>query len=1346
MPARPGALPPDVFLFDSLPRRPLGPRAFWGVALLIVTVGALLRVHGHDWDRRMLLHPDERHMAMVTDRARLPTAWRAFWNGHLSPLNPRPAASFAYGTLPVTVTRLASELRGDVDVTRTADTGRYLSAAADLFTLLLVGWLARRLAGDGAGLLAAACYALAVLPIQHAHFFVVDSFLTAACTLSVAGLVLAHEGRGWRGGLLTGVGVGLAVSCKISGAALVMPAFAVLASQAWQAMVEPAARRDWRRWVWLPVAVLAALLTVRVAAPDMFVGMGVTPSGAWLRDMAQIARFTRGQDWPPAHQWAGRTALYPWWNLVAWGLGWPLGIVSLVALAEAAWATLADWRHRMLVPVAWTLAVFVTGTAGLVTTMRYLLPAYPMLCVCAAWGLVTLVGAARRRARPRLAAAITLGAALMLACTAWWALAFDNVYRVEHPRLRASRWIYQHVPDGAGVTAEAWDDVLPLPTHRDRSASRYRIVTLPVTEDETPAKLDALLAGLASADFVVLSSDRAALTLVRLPARFPMMARYYAALDDGRLGFDRVAEFTTVPAFGGLARPDLDAEEAFTVYDHPRVRIYRKRAGWDAARAREAIALSDWSLPVRVSAAQFNAAPNLLELPPSRRAALREEGTWRVSAGASGRFAGTPPTGARAVVRWVVAVAIVWLLAWPACAVLFRDAWLRGLLLAPALGLLWVAWVTWMWGSLMPWPVSWTVIAGAVASAGLPSAGLAWPRRGELLAWMSRQRLAIAASVAAVALVFAAGLWLRWANPDLWHSSLGGEKPMDLALLSALVRADRFPPADPWFAGGILNYYYFGHLPVALLSRLTGVEPVIAYNLAVALWWALIAGGAATATATIGRVVAPATPSAPLALAGALVASVAGNLAQWRVIAEWLRDPAMPAHHWFWNASRAIPPVPGEPLPITEFPYFTVLFADLHAHLLSMPWLLALLVLSTQLATTDGPVSRARGWAGTVAIGGLLVAALSMTNTWDVPVAVALLASAIGWRTMRGVQPVGWPSSTRGGLLALAATLLVARAAARPFWAAFGPPAGGVGLWPGSHSPVASLLLVWGPFLLAGLGAAIVVAWTRGPRSLAAGLWWLATLFALGLGQIAATETFQIEGDVGRMNLVFKTYLQVWLIWSAAGVAALALLRERLRASSPRPALRIVDGTAVVLGLAMLAYPVTATGPRLRHRMAPDAPRTLDGSAFLRVARVPVEGATFTTSEDADVIRWLQDHAHGTPVVAEAHTGPYQWSARISSYTGLPTVAGWSVHVSQQRQALPGEIVRRHIDDLGAFFTTPSDRAAAAIARRYDIRYVVVGRQERHLYPADGLDKFARSADWREVMRSGETRVYARRW
>ncbi len=72
---------------------------------------------------------------------------------------------------------------------------------------------------------------------------------------------------------------------------------------------------------------------------------------------------------------------------------------------------------------------------------------------------------------------------------------------------------------------------------------------------------------------------------------------------------------------------------------------------------------------------------------------------------------------------------------------------------------------------------------------------------------------------------FIAFLLVRLGNPDLWHPAKGGEKPMDFSYFNAILKSTTFPPYDPWFAGGYINYYYYGFVLVGVLVKLSGYRP-----------------------------------------------------------------------------------------------------------------------------------------------------------------------------------------------------------------------------------------------------------------------------------------------------------------------------------------------------------------------------------------------------------------------------------------------------------------------------------------------------------------------------------------
>ncbi len=153
------------------------------------------------------------------------------------------------------------------------------------------------------------------------------------------------------------------------------------------------------------------------------------------------------------------------------------------------------------------------------------------------------------------------------------------------------------------IAVEDWDDALPAPLDGRDSFRIYRSLTLPTYADDAAEKLDTIVDILDEADVLVLSSHRGAASVQRIPRRYPLQNRFYQLLVNGTLGYEPVGDWTTWPRCGPWWLPDQEvvaawppqpggllrlpaAEEPFSVYDHPRVFIFRRSATFGRAAAR----------------------------------------------------------------------------------------------------------------------------------------------------------------------------------------------------------------------------------------------------------------------------------------------------------------------------------------------------------------------------------------------------------------------------------------------------------------------------------------------------------------------------------------------------------------------------------------------------------------------------------------------------------------------------------------------------------------------------------------------------------------------------------------
>ena len=962
---------------------------------------------------------------------------------------------------------------------------------------------------------------------------------------------------------------------------------------------------------------------------------------------------------------------------------------------------------------------------------------------------------------------------------------------------------------GAAVANETdFDYALPFRIDGyDPFGGMYRgDLNLQVYWDDNPQKLERLVGMLEQADYLFIPTNHQYAQITRLPERYPLTTKYYRellgcpaerdvawcygraqpAMFQGRLGYELAAVFENAPRLGPLVIDDQAAEEAFTFYDHPKVLIFRKSPGFRPADVRAVLETVDLSTVVRLTARQFDGFTNML-LPSDVQARQRAGGTW------SDLFDyGAIPNRAPAIgaVIWYGFVFVLGLAVYPAVRLALPGLPDGGYPLSRAFGLLIFGYLAWIAASL-GLTYSRTVLALVFAAIAVAGVLLARSRHVQLLhEWRSNRRYFL--SVEALALAFfIIGLAVRFANPDLWHPARGGEKPMDFSYLNAVIKSTTFPPYDPWFAGGQINYYYFGFVLAGTPIKLLGIVPSIAYNLVLPTLFMTVAMGAFSAGWNLQAIRRDGRGLRYLAgLATAAFMVLLGNLGTVRLIARWLQGTAVQAGEWLWNPSRIIPPGGNE---ITEFPLFTFLYGDLHAHMLAMP--LALLAIGWALGVVAGrarwPTRQAAALAFT--LGGLTVGALYPTNLADIytylPLAVAAIGYAI-WRYGAGSSTVRLAQGTCAGIVLMVLSFELYG----PYRAAYVQAYGALDRWPGPFTPVSAYLAHWGVLLFAVVcwmvsetrewirskssrvpgwpnvvtaavlatagilllvlaARGITVAWIALPLAAWAGALLLrpsaddATRFVLFLTATALLITIVVEvvvvrGDIGRQNTVFKFYLQAWLLMAvAAGAAVTWTWRAASRWARGYRAAWLVSMS--VLTAASGAYTVTATADKVRDRWIPDAPRTLDGMTFMNNAQREEFGRRMSLAEDYRAIRWMQDHVEGSPVIVEAHCPEYRWCTRFSVYTGLPGVVGWNWHQRQQR-ALVSSWVTDRVAAVQAFYETEDAVVSTDFITRYGVRFIVVGQLELAQYPAAGISKFETydGRYWRSVYRDGETVIY----
>ena len=730
--------------------------------------------------------------------------------------------------------------------------------------------------------------------------------------------------------------------------------------------------------------------------------------------------------------------------------------------------------------------------------------------------------------------------------------------------------------------------------------------------------------------------------------------------------------------------------------------------------------------------------------------------------------------------RWYLASAAVGAAGLAPAAALYGGLRSGGVLLARPLGLALLALGGWWWGWIGLAPYGTVALAAALALIAAAGAAAAWRRPAIGEAIRSRWRLLLAGEAIFLAIFVLLAL-ARAQAPD----ASGTEKPMDLMLLVAVHRAEAMPPPDPWFAGEPLSYHYLGHLAADAVGRLAGVGPGIAFNLGVAQTGAM-AGLAIFGLAGDALALSPVRRRASRWIAGGLAAVAllwvaplsglldvaggslgGGGLDPGRLIGEWW---------WWWDATRVLPG------PIAEFPAFSLLLGDPHAHVFALPLALAAAALALEaFAGAEAPRYRGGqgGWrrlaprAAPTLLAGALFAALCLTNAWDALTYGALWFGAAALARRRAGR--SWPLALAAAALLLAPSAAAALVLAAPFLASFGSAPAGVALVTTEATGPGAWLLIWAvPLLPLAAAALLLRPGGSAMRALGAAELAVAAIAAWALAQALGGHGWAI-GERG------GGWLLLAALAAAVGAASAAAARAAARRDRALEAWLALAAFAAALTLALeLVNIETGQGGRFNAvfklwyhlwtlaglaggvaaamaidrtdwravfaRRAPAARLAAAGGALALAAiwaasllyapAMALSRAQEGQARGLDALAHLERRDPGLAAAAafaaseldparhvllQAVGDAYTPGSYLASASGVPTVLGWPNHERNWRgpEALAGRA--EAVARLYALGATPE---AARLAAAHGVTHVYLGYEERARHGPDVASRF----------------------
>lgn len=795
-------------------------------------------------------------------------------------------------------------------------------------------------------------------------------------------------------------------------------------------------RRYVDAWIGLALALLIGYCTLYIFQP-----FGFIDSAKYWSNINEQNNMVTGRSIPPYTIQYLKTAPFAYCieQLLARGFGFPLGIVVLTGWGYALLKQFRRGDKATLLLLAWSVPSFYVYGRFQVKYPRYLVILAPALCLMGALLVNDLLQYGKKfkdqnapaflRLSPRwIRRATVLTLILILAATATYAFAFVQIYHRPHTWDIASRWIYANIPKGSRILCEHWDNDLPLglpENNRERMGYRHDYMQVYERPDR-PSKIDKMARQLAQANYVILPTKRGYGSILRDRVLFPLTTNYYRALFAGCLGYEPVKVVASPAKVFGVPLYDDLLDESLRVYDHPKVVIFKKTE--------------------ELSSEQIEA---LIVSPPAWVQSLTYEEILSLRDGL--------PVYAKAprypLIRWYLCLQLIGFVFFPFCYPLTRTLRDGGWSLARSMGVLLLAYFAWMAASVKLIPFGgqglWLILIIFLAI----SISLYRKYGAELKTlFLQRWRVWLFEEILWLAIL---GLFLsiRMNNPDIhW-----GEKPMDMSFIASAYRTEWFPPLDPWFSGNIVNYYYYGHIVFAALGLFAGVPSHYLYNLAVATLPALSFLGAFGILYHLTRKLSYGILAGYFTtLAGNLYgylqmahnlhppASVEGATGPWHLMASWIQtffsvlslawevlkiplgrssiliegNRARMLHEkigfdsYFWKCGHDLIPH----TVANEFPMWTYLFADLHAHMIVMPFTILLIGLAAALFSNSGRALRivpgkwfAPAWSLFLLC--IAIGTIFCVNPWDFPTSLLLLFSllVLKWWKFRANGPQsGW--------------------------------------------------------------------------------------------------------------------------------------------------------------------------------------------------------------------------------------------------------------------------------------------------------------------------------------------------
>ena len=557
------------------------------------------------------------------------------------------------------------------------------------------------------------------------------------------------------------------------------------------------------------------------------------------------------------------------------------------------------------------------------------------------------------------------------------------------------------------------------------------------------------------------------------------------------------------------------------------------------------------------------------------------------------------------------------------------------------------------------------------------------------------------------AALFLLAVFVKGYKPLIDHQT---EQYMDFGFMNAMYRQQKLPFEDLWSLGSRVNYYYLGQALSVLMCRLSFVSPDHGYNYMLCTIFAALTLSVFSLVSAFLASFEGMKKGIPVfgGTVSALLSSCGGNghFIIYGIFKQIYRKHILhdgDYSYWFPSSTLFIGYDP-ETLDKAkhEFPSYTLVLGDLHAHVLNMLFTIPLLAVLLDHVLDDDGEGKGRYLSSNIIIMGILLGLFRGVNFWDFPIYFVVCGAVILFSDLRkyGCRPGTILSVlVKGLIIYLIGTVLML-----PFTRAYISPASGIHICD-RHSPVVKLLIIWFPFFISSICVLVYLFGRMSDKKDQTGILSVIAITLCGLGLILLPEIVYVKDIYGdeyeRYNTMFKLTFQAFILLSViTGAGAGLLMNEEKRAW------RIWSWILTGLSVMLIAYMPLSVNAWFGNVLRTELRQGIRATSFME------DDPSYDDVRDA--VRILKEDGRRRLHIIEEAGNSYSPENRLSVFAGAVTVSGWYVHEWVWRND-PDDVGKRH-EEVRRFYESGDRDYCRDMADKYDLDYIYVGNKVREKY------------------------------